>query len=486
MVPDMKQSLRFWFFGLFWMGLAFLAGCENQKSENEKGESVGKPYAGQRIDMAVPAERNLATDWQLPMSEWSVQHGAECLLHEYVLPKDAVDFPAVLKTAPRETESPEVMFIPWSAVPELIAQDALAEIPQAIRQPEQLDWLGFFPGLRNRVAEVARKPRLVPVSCPVLVCYYRQDLLEKAGLSAPKTWADYQTLLETLADWAPGMSAVEPWGEPFRATMFLARSAAGAKHPEQFSFCFSLSSGEPIIDNPGFISSLKQAKAALARMPGEVKNYSPGDCRKEILSGRAALAIAYETELDQKLKRGENLQIGISQLPGSTRVYNTAIDQWVEFDKDTPHRVTLTGFAGWAFGVSNNLEPIANNAAWELVRYMTLDQLPAGYSASLVSPCRDSQTGTPADWTGSELTTSESLQYVSVVADALRSDQLVMEFPLIGHTQFRAALTQGLTKAISQNGNEEAALKEVAKKWREIIGELGKEKVAKSYQRSHD
>jgi hypothetical protein len=62
----------------------------------------------------------------------------------------------------------------------------------------------------------------------------------------------------------------------------------------------------------------------------------------------------------------------------------------------------------------------------------------------------------------------------------------VMEFPLIGNTRFRAALTKGLTAALSRESNSAAILKSVAEDWRAISEELGKENLAKSYQRSHE
>ncbi len=485
--PFSRRFLELLKLSFLWVGLIALLGvwgCGDRDEKKGQEEAIEKPYAGLTIDVAIPAGRNLASDWELPVSEWSVQHDAECRLQEYALPEGSGKFSEALAQA--TGERPEVMLLPWSAVPELVAQDDLAEIPEAVQHPEQLNWYDIFPGLRNRVARFARKPRLVPVSSPILVCYYRQDLLEEAKLSSPNTWAEYQTLLETLKDWAPGLSAVEPWSESFRATMFLARSASMAKHPEQLSFCFQLSDAAPLIANPGFMESLKLSKRALELLPEEVKTYSPGDCRREILAGRAALAIGYETDLGQELVRAENLQIGICQLPGSTRVYNTAINDWVEFEREQVHHVTLTGFDGWALAVSAPLEATLSSAAWELTRYMAVDQLPGSFPTSMVSPCRDSQILTPTQWTGRQLTTLESDQYVSIVAEALRSDQLVMEFPLLGNRQYRDALTQGLTKALGEASDEATILQQVAEDWRKIIEQIGQEAVITSHQRSHE
>ncbi len=466
--------------------LAGCGGCGKEQAENAEGEPLKIPFAGKTLDVAVPAGLSLPTDWELPVNEWSDLTQADCRLHEYSVPEDSTAFAQVLKKGTFTADSrPQVVLIPWSALPELAAEDGLDEISSELQAPEQLDWLDIFQGLRTRAASVSRKPMLVPISCPTLVCYYRQDLLEKAGLAPPKTWSEYQNLLDTLGDWAPGLSAVEPWGESFRASLFLARSAAVAKHPDQFSFCFNLSTGDPLIANPGFVESLKLAKAALAKMPKKVKTYTPADCRREILEGRAAIAIAYEANRDSTLHRGEDLQIGIGQLPGSTRVYNTSIDEWVDYNESKIHRVTYTGFAGWAFGVSAGLETITNRAAWEFVRYMAVDQLPSSYPAEVVSLCRDSQAKNPSQWTGNQLTTVESEQYASTVAEALRHDQLVMELPVISQSQFRAALTQGLTKAIAEDADEAKILEAVAQEWREIEKKLGKDNVAKSYQRSH-
>jgi ABC-type glycerol-3-phosphate transport system substrate-binding protein len=483
---DMLQTNRYrlsWLvLSVVWASLAGCGGEEKGDAENGQGKVNVKPYAGLTIDVAIPAGRNLASDWELPVSEWSVQHDAEVRLQEYAFLEGNATISDMLKES--TGEMPEVMLIPWSAVPELVAQDALAEIPEAVQQA--VEWHDIYPGLRIRAAQVARKPRLVPVSCPVLVCYYRHDLLEKAGLFPPSTWAEYQTLLETMKDWAPGLVAVEPWSEPFRATMFLARSASIAKHPEQLSFCFQLRDAAPLIENPGFLESLKVANAALALMPPEVRTFSPGECRREILAGRAALAIGYETDLAQDVKRGEEVELGIVSLPGSTRVYNTAINQWVDFDEQQIHRVTLTGFDGWAMAVSTKADQPLNGPAWQFTQLMAKDQLEASFPASMLSLCRHSQMEPPTPWTGRELTILESDEYVNTVMMDLVTNQVVMEFPVLGRNEFRAALTRGLTKAFDQPGQEAAVLESIADDWREIIEQIGPEAVIKSHQRSHE
>src|SRR5207302_8201276 len=106
---------------------------------------------------------------------------------------------------------------------------------------------------------------------------------------------DYQQLVERIEVWAPGLVAVEPWSDDFRATMFLARAVSFAQHPAHYSLFFDIDSGDPLIDSPAFVRALETAKAALARMPPDVLTYRPADCRNAIIGGRAALAIALES-----------------------------------------------------------------------------------------------------------------------------------------------------------------------------------------------
>ena len=466
------------------IAILFLAGCGGcDSAEENPGKPNTRPFAGLSLDVAVPAVGELDQIWQKDLSEWSFQNGTEHQVHGYKSPEGQANFTDALGGLIADGEKrPEVLLIPWSAVPELNAGGSLAEIPESLKDQTQLDWLGYFSGLRNRAATLAGNPSVIPVSCPVLVCYYRQDLLEKAGLEPPETWADYQKLLEDLGDWAPGLTAVEPWDEEFRASMFLARAASVAKHSEQYSFCFRFSTGDPLIGNPGFAAALEESKTALAHMPESILGFNPADCRREILSGRAALAIGFETGQVADVTRADDIQIGIALLPGSRRVFNTAIDEWMMLDDDAVHRVSFVGFTGYVLGVSAGLDKNTENAAWELARYMATDQLPTSYPKGMLSPCRDSHIQSPTAWTGTDLTTSESEQYVTAVSQSLQTDQLVMELPLIGRARFRAALTKGITDALTTQADAQAALSAVEKDWREIINELGKENVAKSYR----
>ena len=342
------------------LAAAVFTGCFGNSSEPDPNAPQERPFVGRTVRVVAPHEIAERPDWQIMLDEWGEQTGAEWTLTPF-------DF-----TSGDSLPDHDVLVLPTSNVQSLGSTAPLAPIPLERQGPERLAWLDLFQGLRERVASIDGKPAVVPVSSPVLVLYYRRDLLENAGLRPPETWADYQTLLEKLDEWAPGLTAVEPWGEEFRATMFLARAASYAKHPGNYSFDFDISTGDPLIGTPGFARALEDAVKAVAKMPVEVRTFSPADCRRAFFEGRAALAIAYETgpgnpilpggrpdtgsneereetsardDTDSDASRpSHEFSAGFVRLPGSREVYNPSSERWESPPGQGVNRVTLADF----------------------------------------------------------------------------------------------------------------------------------------------
>jgi multiple sugar transport system substrate-binding protein len=256
--------------------------------------------------------------------------------------------------------------------------------------------------------------------------------------------------------------------------MFLSRAVAWAKHRENFSVFFDIATGEPLIDSPGFVRALEAAQTAVARMPPEVKTYSPADCRRELFAGKAALAVTFETgpvEMNTgatSVRRPEGMRVGIARLPGVREIYNRSTKSWTSLGAEEVNRVTLTGFAGLCGGVASSSTPAEAQAAWSLLAALSVDRFETAFSEVPRSPTRKSQTPHPESWTGPELDGEEQLAYVDAVSDALIDDRLVAEFPMAGRDQFRKSLTDALSQALASPGDPQAALKAVAEEWRTI------------------
>jgi ABC-type glycerol-3-phosphate transport system substrate-binding protein len=401
--------------------------------------------------------------------------------------------PSLFSNASSET----LAIFPLDRAVELIGAGDLAPIPKQVLQAgdDGLDWHDLFAGLREKLATNKGRPMLVPLAAPVLVCYYRQDLLKAANLSPPQTWEEYQQLLDNLESWAPGLTASEPWSDSFRATMFLARAVSSAQHPAHYSFFFDIETGEPLIDSPAFVRALESAKTALQRMPSAVLHFGPQDCRREILQGRAALAVACEPsgsgmavqsrdQSDQSIERAQNISLGFIRLPGSREVYDASRHVWESAPDKGIHRVTLTGFGGWAVGCSARQSQMQIEAAWNALIQVAGPRLSSALPVGLAGLCRDSQLAGASSFVGTEIDGGEAGMYATAVSQNLRDDRLVAELPFAVREELRDALSRALASAFSNSETPAEALGAAAAAWRATVNRFGKNRLRDNYRMS--
>jgi multiple sugar transport system substrate-binding protein len=467
-------------------GLILLIGC-NKKTETE---GTTQPYQGMTLHMAVPSGWQFKDSWDVQLEEWSAKTGAKVELIEADMANPEKDL------LPKEN-APQLVLFPWTRRGELLVDKRLQAFPDVSLEESQLDWNDVLLGLREKQCRTAGGPYLLPLSSPVLVCYYRADLLEKAGLKAPESWQEYQNLLDRLPEWAPGLTAAEPWSPEFRATLFLARAVSYVKSPGQLSVFFDVDSGEPFVSSQGFVKALEVSQAAIKKLPRDVFHYDPVSCRNLVISGKAALAIGLENGPESwplilgaaspkagtqptPAQRADKIAVGICQLPGATHVYNSTFSTW-ESHENSAYRVTYTGFAGFCAAVPRSTSPEQSTAALNLLSSLNeSSQFPNGTR----SPVRESQITDARVWAGQDLSAEEAGNYMASVARSLRDRQQVSELPVIGHAEFRAALTQGLTQAIEENRPAAETLSDVAEKWKVLLKTLKQDQVLRSYRRA--
>ena len=469
-------------------GLLGLTGCPGPAADNTQN---ALPFQGQTIRISVPAGWGFKDQWEVQLDEWAARTGAKAELTEVAMTDG---------TGPllKGEDAPQLIILPWTRRGELLAEQQLMAFPSDSLVESKLDWNDLFQGLREKQAQIDGGPGLAPLGAPVLVCYYRSDLLDKAGLKPPETWDDYQSLLDQLGTWAPGLTAVEPWSPEFRATMFLARAISYVKNSGQYSIFFNVEAGEPFIASPGFIKALGVTQTAFQKLSPEVLKYDPITCRNLVVTGQAALAIGLENgpaaggfnlaattpsadHVPVAVQRADSVAIGICRLPGAAQVYNTTTNDWAPVENQAVNFVTLTGFAGLCAAVPNGTRPEQASAALNLLTALLLDDGTA-FPPGAKSLCRESQTPDAANWTGKDLSAAEAGKYVAAVGKSLRDRQQASELPVLGHVEFRSSLTKGLTSCLESGQAPAAALNAVAAEWQEILNKLGTVKVLSSYR----
>lgn len=468
--------------------LALSAGCPQSEQTAPHGEVL--PFSGHEVRLAVPGGLGIRLAWEGPLNEWASQTGARFHLTELAGTPDS-EHPSLFSNAAAET----LAIFPLSRAGELVAAGDLAPIPAQVLQSgdEAFRWTDLFSGLREKLATTRGRPMFVPLAAPVLVCYYRQDLLKAADLAPPQTWEEYQQLLDSLDHWAPGLTAVEPWNESFRTTMFLARAVSLAQHPAHYSLFFDIDTGNPLIDSPAFVRALEVAHAAVRKMPAQVLQFGPAECRREILRGRAALAIAFEVPEaraalesrgpdDELPGRAGEISLGFVQLPGSREVYDASRNAWEAAPDKGVNRVTLTGFAGWAVGCSARQSQTQIAAGWNALTQVCGPRITGGLPADMIGLCRESQMTAASAYVGHEIDGEEATAYAGAVAQSLRSDRVVAELPVVARNEFRDALSRALGASLGNSQTSEESLKAAAADWQATVGRIGRDRLRDNYR----
>lgn len=465
-----------------------LTGCPEADKTKRAGGTAELPFSGQSIHLAVPEGFGFRPLWEGPLTEWQAQTGAKAELTEY----DPIKSGEPISKLAVERRATLAVF-PLSRLGDLIDADALVPIPQGtLDDLEGVNWLDLYPGLRERLSSPRKQGSIVPLSCPVLVCYYRRDLLEKAGLAPPQSWSDYQKLLDSLGNWAPEQTAVEPWGPDFRATMFLARSLAFAQHAGNYSLFFDMNSGAPLIGGPGFVRGLEVAQRAWGKLSPDFKELTPTECRRRVLTGQAALAIAFEPEVggagttegeSRALDRqNEQARIGICRLPGSAEMYDPSRRAWDKPADRALNQVTLIGFAGWGCAVMKPASARDNDAAWNAVSRLGGLGFLSSFPTALVGLCRESQGSGGLDSTTSGWRGDEAALCVAAIAQSLRDSRQVLEIPVPRQQEFLAALAAGVSSVLEDQAKPAEALKNTSDKWQRLVKEIGAERLKNCYR----
>lgn len=455
-----------------------LSGCGSTEPEEPTAPAVTS------ISVSVPSQEGFGEAWDGILNEWTARTGVAHTLTESEEPATQSELAADLN------------LIPATACVELAAKGLLRPIPTIALSEDQLDWKGLFQGLREQGCTLGGTPSVIPLSLPTLVVYYRADLLAKSGRQPPQTWDDYLKLAKEMGDWAAGLKFCEPARGRWGATLYLARAAAFAKHPDHTAFLFDLETGDPLIDSPGFQKAWDLHRELFSLLPAEGKEMTPLDCRREIIEGRAALAIALEppglsrnstagASASSGSQRGEGVQLGFVQLPGVKESFNPTLKRWEAPREGTVHQVTLTGFDGLAAVVSEKLSEEGSLLAWNLLQTVTLDDggvIPEG----IASPVREADLTRPEAFTSAPLEPIERGEYLAVVGRGLRNRQLVLEMPVIGRNEFLNSLADLAKQGVSGEGIPgENFTKGVAERWRAIGEKLGKSQVRDSYRIAH-
>ncbi|MBN2024418.1 MAG: extracellular solute-binding protein [Pirellulales bacterium] len=465
------------------VGLAVLAGCP---SSDPTGKEVSKspPLAGITLRLAVVDDPALAAAVEKVCGEWKTQTGAEL----------SVEPLALADLAKMDALEADAVVCPSHLLAPLAERGLLAPVPTALVESPSGGWMDFFELARSHEAAWAGRPMAFPLGSPVLVCYYRADLFDKHGLRPPTTWKEYHEAAKLLAARertgqtpdgdAPWSGTLEPLAPGWAGLTLLARAAAAAKHPDNYSTLFRIQTMEPLIDSPPMIRALMYLVADAKFGPADATTLSPDAVRERFWRGQAAMALTWPTgaaSLPEDVP--SDLPVAVTELPGSADVFNIDEGKW-DSRRDGPNRVPLLGVSGRLGVLSRDSEHV--DAAADLLMWLSGTDLSAAPSAQ--SPAttlfRRSQVRQARMWTEAPMAPAASAAYAELTESTFQREQWLFALRIPGRGEYLAALDEAVGRAIEGKATPTEALRDAAGHWRDITRRLGLEKQHAAYLRS--
>lgn len=452
-----------------------LCGCP-QTPEQET--TLENPYRGQQVEIAAPSDPRLCELIDIDVIEWEAQYETEAQC-----------------AASPEQGSRVVEFFTWEQT-DLFSRK-LWPAPAEFRDQERFLPTDYFSGLRKTLFSPQGESLIVPLSTPVLMIYYRADLLEAAGLEPPETWEQYDQLCQTVDQWAEGLSVVEPLNEQTAGALFLARAMPVVKHAGHFSVFFDIYEGKPLIDHRGFRREYDRFTQHVSHLAKESFDLSPRQARQAVMEGKAAMAIGweYQSVVDSPAiaesipNYDETLlaNIKVARLPGSLECYNMSEDRFEQTRTGQVQRVELFGISGTAVAVVGGEDELPSaSVEWLLLDALVGTNFSSGLFSGWNGLSRLQQLDEGASWLGQSTAVGLRQPVHQVNTQALQASETILLLPVPGRQQYLESLNAAVTDALKSGveyTEDSHPLQAVAQQWDAIAEQLGRPKLIQTYRK---
>lgn len=480
--------------------MLLLAGCPGP-DDQQNGATTESPMAGVTLRLGVVDDPAIAEAVELLRGEWNAQTGSE--LHVESMTEEEL--------TQADQLSVDALICPSFLLGPLAERGLVAPVPKDLLHGNSADgdsaeWADVFELPRLREAAWGTDVMGLTFGSPVFTLYYRADLLEKLGRDPPQTWEEYEELAILLADSRdasdssvsgsdpqPWYGTIEPLAPGWGGLVLLARAAPYAKHRDNYSTLFNISTMEPLIAGPPFQWALEELVSATEQSGEEMLRHDPSSAREAIWQGRCGMALTWPTaaaEISSDGTTGDGvtgngeIRIGIAELPGSNDVYNVGSRSKQRRGEHEDRRVPLLAIAG-RIGLVSKASPHGEHA-FQLLAWLSSErfssQVCVGSPATTLF--RRSHKESPSEWVESSMPLPSAAAYAELTEATFLRQQWLHALRIPGRGEYLAALDEAVRRAVSKESPPSEALNRAADQWRAITERLGLPRQKTAYRHS--
>ncbi len=389
---------------------------------------------------------------------------------------------------------------------ELADADLIEDLTPYVDADEALQHDDIAPFFREFNQKIGGKTKLITVDGDFQMMYYRRDIFDELGLSAPRNWEEYMAAAK-----ATHGTDMNGDGEPdYGSCIFKKRNAQSYFAIMSVAAAFSQTQGtgqgfffdpetmKPLVNNEAWIEAFNVYKATGQYGPPEELNHDIGDTRSLVQAGRCAMVIDWgdigPLSIDEAGAAIKN-KMGAAVMPGTSKVLDRESGKLVDCDETRcPHAIDginqspFAAFGGWAGAINKKADDSVKQAAYAYLSYVNQPEqsnvdVTMGWTG--FNPYRNSQLNDTSKWIEAGFSPEFAENYLGAIKDSLNNPNMASDLKIPGTAQYQGVvLDRELARFLADEITAAEAVANIEAGWEEITDDFDRETQQAMYKAS--
>jgi len=380
----------------------------------------------------------------------------------------------------------------------------LEDLTARVEADKGIKWDDVVPFFREFNATYKGKIYTIPLDGDFHMVYYRQDLLQQAGLKPPQTWQDYLALAKHFhgrdlnGDKKPDYgscitkkrNAQAHWMVWSVVSPFLQTQGT-----QQGAF-FDADTMKPLVKNEAFALALDIYKETNKYGPENEREMDLFDAHAVFLAGRCALALSWGdigTQVIDPTTSKVVDKIGVTILPGTRQVLDRATGKLVPCNKitcpyaiDGVNHAPYAAFGGWVGAINAAAPPKTKDAGYAFLSYMSQpaqSNIDVTIGITGFNPYRISQFKTREPWLAAGMSFDTASEYLGAINLSVTSPNMVLDMLVPQNNRYQQiVLDSAVADFLADRITRDEAIDRIYNGWEEITTEIGRDQQRAAYR----